>query len=108
VREYYPEDFFGILSRYFDEVRGFGQKSRNLLLIKALRLCGVPARWIPSRRTKRNLLMRLGIGKDIGANRGSDEVNFADALFDEYAVTSCPNNFMISPSFLVGACRKRL
>ena len=107
VREYYPKDFFDIISRYFDEVQSFGQKNRNLLLIKALRLCGVPARWIPSRRTKRNLLMRLGIGKDIGAKRGSNNVNFADALFGEYAVTSCSRNFIISPSYLIAACRKR-
>jgi ubiquinone/menaquinone biosynthesis C-methylase UbiE len=102
VREYYREEFFDVLSRYFDEVQRFGQKNRNLLLIKTLRLCGVPARWIPSRRTKRNLLVSLGIGKDMGAKRGSDAVNFADALFDEYAVTSCSNNC----SYLVAACRK--
>ena len=107
VREYYPKDFFDIVSRYFDECQRFGQKNRNLLLIKALRLCGVPARWIPSRRTKRNFLMRLGIGKGIRAKRCLNDTNFADTLFDEYAVTSCSRNFIISPSYLVAACTKR-
>ena len=106
VREYYSEEFFSLLSRYFDEVQRFDQKNRNLLLIKTLRLCGVPERWIPSRRTKRNLLIRLGIGTDIRAKCGSDDVNFADVLFDENAVTGRSSNFIISPSCFVAACRR--
>jgi hypothetical protein len=50
--------------------------------------------------------MRLEKGKDIGAKRGSNEVNFADALSDEYARTSFSNNFIISLSYLVAACRR--
>lgn len=119
VKEFYPEEFFELVNKYFSEVSCFGQERISLLKPGrfAVTRFKYMLRHILGVNVQEALWSRLKIGydrfnslrkenyeKDVRAQRLLKNNNFKDALLDEYKVTTFEENALYTMDSLVAVC----
>ena len=119
VKEFYPEEFFELVNKYFSEVSCFGQTRINLLkpgrfavirfkyiLRHILGARVQEALWSALKKgdDRFNALEKKNGEKDVRVQRLLKNDNFEDALLDESKVTTFKDNALFTTDCMVALC----
>jgi SAM-dependent methyltransferase len=123
--EFYPAEFFGLLSKYFDGIHCFSQENRTFLGLKANELFRDIFKPSPGSKPGSGEILKRGLWKMISVvyykfealdtkprkNNTrqvdiTDETDFADLLSNDFKVISFRDNLYITPTYLLALCEK--
>ena len=122
--EFYPAEFFGLLSKYFGGIQCFGQENRTFLGLKANELfrdifkprlgnnpgSGESLKRCLWKMTSAVYYIFEALTKPRKNNTSqvdiADEADFTDFLSNDFKVISFRDNLYITPTYLLALCEK--
>ena len=123
--EFYPAEFFGLLSKYFGGIHCFGQENRTFLGLKANELFRDIFKPSPGSKPGSGESLKRALWKIISAvyyrfkapntearkndtpHMGiTDNADFEDFLFDGFKIITFRDNLYVTPTYLIAICEK--
>lgn len=109
VKEFYIDEFYNLLDRYFVENRLYGQENINLIKKRIFRLGGMVLSVIPMGNAIKSMIKKF-----VASNKNfcqtcelkNEKVELGEIIDTDYKVSELKSNQVITPAYIIAVAKK--